>query len=256
MARRPTGDPTHEDSKPVKLLEVLRDPVYRDEKLLIFAVHRNTLTFLMRRLEQLGYTSEVAQIHGGMSYTERDVQVTAFRKPPAQGGARFLVGMDAAGEGINLQFCWRMVSYGIPWNPARLEQRMGRIHRYGQKHDPVVIVNLVTADTREGKVLHTLPEKLEAIGKDLGRDKAFDVVGKLFRGLSSADYVAQVLDTGSAEEAAATLAARLTGCSPSSARSTRSSASRSMRGRCWRGSGRRNRWTPSVVCCPATSGGS
>ena len=57
---------------------------------------------------------------------------------------------DAAGEGINLQFCWLMVNYDIPWNPARLEQRMGRIHRYGQSHDPVVIVNLVAASTREG----------------------------------------------------------------------------------------------------------
>ena len=59
---------------------------------------------------------------------------------------------DAAGEGINLQFCWLMVNYDIPWNPARLEQRMGRIHRYGQKHDPVVIINLVASGTREGRV--------------------------------------------------------------------------------------------------------
>ena len=60
---------------------------------------------------------------------------------------------DAAAEGINLQFCWIMINYDVPWNPARLEQRMGRIHRYGQKHDPVIILNLVAPTTREGRVL-------------------------------------------------------------------------------------------------------
>ena len=59
-----------------------------------------------------------------------------FRRPASDDGANYLVATDAAGEGINLQFCWLMVNYDIPWNPARLEQRMGRIHRYGQAHDP------------------------------------------------------------------------------------------------------------------------
>ena len=78
-----------------------------------------------------------------MDYREREEQVELFRKPLDDGGASYLVATDAAGEGINLQFCWLMVNYDVPWNPARLEQRMGRIHRYGQKHDPVIIVNLV-----------------------------------------------------------------------------------------------------------------
>ena len=69
---------------------------------------------------------------------------------------------DAAAEGINLQFCWIMVNYDIPWNPARLEQRMGRIHRYKQQHE-VRIINLVAGKTREGRVLKTLLEKLERI---------------------------------------------------------------------------------------------
>ena len=64
-----------------------------------------------------------------MPYREREAQVEFFRKPVAEGGARYLVATDAAGEGINLQFCWLMVNYDVPWNPARLEQRMGRIHR-------------------------------------------------------------------------------------------------------------------------------
>ena len=77
-----------------------------------------------------------------------------------------------------------MVNYDVPWNPARLEQRMGRIHRYGQQHDPVVIVNLVAGETREGRVLKTLLDKLELIRRRLNSDKVFDVVGRLFQDAS------------------------------------------------------------------------
>ena len=91
-----------------------------------------------------------------------------------------MVATEAAGEGINLQFCSLMVNYDIPWNPNRLEQRMGRIHRYGQKASQVVILNLVAPKTREGLVLQTLLEKLERIRKELRSDKVFDVIGRLF----------------------------------------------------------------------------
>jgi hypothetical protein len=107
-----------------------------------------------------------------------------------------MVATDAAGEGINLQVCWLMVNYDIPWNPARLEQRMGRIHRYGQKHDPVVILNLVAGKTREGRVLRTLLRKLEDIRRELGNDKVFDVIGRLFEGLSLRDYMEQIAASG------------------------------------------------------------
>jgi SNF2 family DNA or RNA helicase len=127
---------TGEEAKFETLREILRDPRYRDEKIIIFTEHRDTLTFLVRRLEGLGFTGKVAQIHGGMDYREREEQVQFFRTPVREGGATYLVATDAAGEGINLQFSWLMVNYDIPWNPARLEQRMGRIHRYGQQHDP------------------------------------------------------------------------------------------------------------------------
>ena len=128
-----------------------------------------------------------------MDYRERERQVAFFRRSATEGGANYLVATDAAGEGINLQFCWLMVNYDIPWNPARLEQRMGRIHRYGQKHDPVVIVNLVAGETREGRVLKTLLEKLEVIREQLQSDKVFDVVGRLFEGVSMTDYLRQAL---------------------------------------------------------------
>lgn len=175
------------------LIDVIRNPAYRDEKLIIFTEHRDTLDFIVRRLEGMGFTGEIARLHGGMDYPERDQQVELFRKPFSEGGAKYLVATDAAGEGINLQFCWLMVNYDIPWNPARLEQRMGRIHRYGQLHDPVIIINLVAGKTREGRVLKTLLDKLERIRKELGSDKVFDVVGRLFEGVSIREYMERVL---------------------------------------------------------------
>ena len=172
------------ESKFEKLREVLLDPQYHQEKMILFTEHRDTLDSLVHRLGGLGYTDQIAQIHGGMNYREREVQVTHFRKPLEQGGAKYLVATDAAGEGINLQVCWLMVNYDIPWNPARLEQRMGRIHRFGQKHPSVHIINLIAGKTREGRVMKTLLEKLEKIRKELGTDKVFDVIGKLFEGVS------------------------------------------------------------------------
>lgn len=193
-----------------KLREVLRNPDYENEKVIVFTEHRDTLWFLVRRLEGLGYTGQIAQIHGAMDYREREAQVELFRKPLDQGGARYLVATDAAGEGINLQFCWLMVNYDIPWNPARLEQRMGRIHRYGQKHDPVVIINLVAGKTREGRVLRTLLQKLEAIRKELGSDKVFDVIGRLFEGVSLAEFLSQALSEEGADEAGQKIEGTLT----------------------------------------------
>ncbi len=80
--------------------------------------------------------------------------------------AQVLVATEAAGEGINLQFCWFMINYDIPWNPVRLEQRMGRIHRYGQERDCLVL-NFVSTNTREGRVLEKLFDRIKQIEKDL-----------------------------------------------------------------------------------------
>jgi superfamily II DNA or RNA helicase len=188
-----------DESKFDRLREVLRSDDCRDEKLLIFTEHRDTADFLVQRLEGIGFGGQVARIHGGMDYKQRQEQVAFFRKPPAEGGARFLVATDAAGEGINLQFCWLMVNYDVPWNPARLEQRMGRIHRYKQQHDPVLILNLVAGKTREGRVLKTLLDKLERIRRELNSDKVFDVVGRLFEGVSLREYLEQALTEEGAE---------------------------------------------------------
>ena len=199
-----------DESKFVRLRELLQDPAYKGEKFLIFTEHRDTLEFLVQRLEGLGYAGQIAQIHGGMNYREREQQVEAFRKPLAAGGARLLICTDAAGEGINLQFCWLMVNYDVPWNPARLEQRLGRIHRYGQKHNPVQIFNLVATSTREGRVLTTLLEKLEKIREQLGSDKVYDVIGRLFEEISLTEYLERVLAGQNPEAVAAELGGRLT----------------------------------------------
>ena len=178
-----------QESKFDKLREVLDAPGHAAEKWIVFTEHRDTMDYLVRRLEGLGHAGHVARIHGGMNWPERERQVEHFRDP---GGARYLVATDAAGEGINLQFCAFMANYDIPWNPARLEQRMGRIHRYGQKRD-VQIVNLVAGSTREGRVLQVLLDKLEAVRQELDSDKVFDVIGRLFEGASLKDYMMEVL---------------------------------------------------------------
>ena len=207
LARR-VYDAGHE-SKFERLREILNDPKFGNEKFIVFTEHRDTLNFLVKRLHGMGYTGQVAQIHGGMHFTQREEEVEHFRKSPAESGARFLICTDAAGEGINLQFCWIMVNYDVPWNPARLEQRMGRIHRYGQKHDPVVILNLVAPSTREGKVLKVLLDKLEKIRQELQSDKVFDCIGRLFQDVSIKQYM-ELAVTEDPDQVAQELAGRLT----------------------------------------------
>jgi SNF2 family DNA or RNA helicase len=205
---RKVYDAGHE-SKFEKLREVLSDPKFAGEKFIVFTEHRDTLEFLVKRLGGMGYTGQIAQIHGGMDYTQREEEVDRFRKSLSDEGARFLICTDAAGEGINLQFCWIMINYDVPWNPARLEQRMGRIHRYGQKHDPVVILNLVAPSTREGRVLKVLLDKLEKIRKELQSDKVFDCIGRIFQDVSIKQYM-ELAVTGDTDDVAHELDSHLT----------------------------------------------
>lgn len=201
------------ESKFERMAALLRAPEYRDQKVIIYTEHRDTLDFLTRRLEGMGYAGQVAYIHGGLGFEERDAQVERFRAAhDGEGkGARFFIGTDAAAEGINLQFCGILFNYDVPWNPARLEQRMGRIHRYGQKRDRVAIVNLVAGKTREGKVIKTLLDKLEEIRKQLGSDKVFDVVGRIFEGMSITEYIQRAVESDNeADKEALDLAGELT----------------------------------------------
>jgi len=192
LARRVYG--MRQESKFERLWEALE--AYPDTKVLIFTEFRDTLEFLLGRLEGKGLTGQVAHIHGGMDYKERARQVASFRDPD---GARIMVATDAAGEGINLQFCWLLINYDIPWNPARIEQRMGRVHRYKQEHD-VLLINIVASQTREGRVLKVLLEKLERIRKKLGTDKVFDVIGQQFRGRPLQDLIFEAAIEGKDQE--------------------------------------------------------
>ena len=191
------------ESKFERLREILESPEHADDKWLVFSEHRDTVDYLVRRLEALGHAGRVATIHGGMGWEDREEQVERFRD---RDGARFLIATDAAGEGINLQFCRLMVNYDIPWNPARLEQRMGRIHRYGQKHD-VRIVNLISTKTREGRVLKVLLERLESIREELSSDKVFDVIGRLFENRSLREHMRAALTDEGEREARARIEA-------------------------------------------------
>ncbi len=143
-------------------------------KILIFTESKDTLEYLVSKIRSWGY--KVNYIHGGMKIEDRIRAEKIFRDE-----TDIMIATEAAGEGINLQFCHIMINYDIPWNPNRLEQRMGRIHRYGQQKD-VYIFNLVAIDTREGRVLAKMFDKLEEIKSKLGSDRVFDVIGEVFEG--------------------------------------------------------------------------
>lgn len=147
----------------------------RREKLIIFTEHRDTLKYLEDKIiTLLGNTEEVVTIHGGMQRDERRKVEELFKQDKE---TRILVATDAAGEGINLQRAHLMVNYDLPWNPNRLEQRFGRIHRIGQT-EVCHLWNLVSAETREGMVFHRLFEKLE-LEREALKGKVFNVLGKV-----------------------------------------------------------------------------
>jgi superfamily II DNA or RNA helicase len=144
-------------------------------KLVIFTEHRDTLTYLAERIRSLlGRPEAVVTIHGGMGREERRKAQESFTQDKA---VQILVATDAAGEGINLQRAHLMVNYDLPWNPNRLEQRFGRIHRIGQT-EVCHLWNLVAEETREGEVFRTLLDKLAQEREALG-GQVFDVLGKV-----------------------------------------------------------------------------
>lgn len=168
-----------EEKKFQQLQELLKSNgvLEHGEKLVIFTEHKDTLLYLEERLTKSG-GYKVETIHGGKSVDERREAQWAFAKPDTQ----ILIGTDAAGEGINLQFCRLLINWDIPWNPNRLEQRMGRIHRYGQKQD-VLVFNMVASNTKEGKVLERLLTKLDIIREAIGDDRVYDVIQDVLEGV-------------------------------------------------------------------------
>ena len=172
------------------------------QKLVIFTEHRDTLAYLRGRIATvLGREQAIVVIHGGMGREERSKAQEAFRHDP---GVQILLATDAAGEGINLQRAHLMVNYDLPWNPNRLEQRFGRIHRIGQT-EVCHLWNLVAEETREGDVYRRLLEKLEQAREALG-GQVFDVLGKLqFSGRPLRDLLMEAIRYGEQPEVRARL---------------------------------------------------
>ena len=189
------------DTKWTQLNGILDNPLMRGadgnrRKLIVFTEPRDTLDYLTDRIRtRLGRPEAVVVIHGGVGREERRKAVEAFTHDKE---ILVLVANDAAGEGINLQRAHLMVNYDLPWNPNRLEQRFGRIHRIGQT-EVCHCWNLVADDTREGEVYSRLLEKMEVAQAALG-GRVFDVLGRVFEGRSLRDLLMEAIRYGERPE--------------------------------------------------------
>ena len=163
----------------------MRDSEGRQRKMILFTEHKDTLNYLERRIAGvLGTPQSITTIHGSVHRDERRKRQEMFRSDPE---VRILLATDAAGEGVNLQNANLMVNYDLPWNPNRLEQRFGRIHRIGQQQI-CHLWNLVAKETREGEVYHRLLTKLETINEAFD-GRVFDILGEVFEERSLKDLL-------------------------------------------------------------------
>lgn len=194
------------DTKWTQLDRILDDELMIDSdgnrrKLIIFTEPKDTLHYLLKKVRaRLGKPDAVEVIHGGVTREERRKVVERFMQDRDM---LVLIANDAAGEGVNLQRGHLMVNYDLPWNPNKIEQRFGRIHRIGQT-EVCHLWNLVAADTREGEVYARLLEKLEAAREALG-GRVYDVLGELFEGTALRDLLVQAIQYGEQEEVRAKL---------------------------------------------------
>ena len=152
------------------------------EKILVFTEYKDTLFYLEELIEDRFPDKKITKIYGDMNTDARENAEEEFREE-----SNVLLATDAAGEGINLQFCHIMVNYELPWNPNRIDQRIGRLHRYGQDRD-VKVFNLQVKDTVEGRVFIRLQQKLNRIEQDLGELKS-DILGTLLEDVDLEDKV-------------------------------------------------------------------
>lgn len=185
----------------------MHDAAGRQRKLIIFTEHRDTLNYLATKIRGLiGSEEAVVLIHGGVKREERRKVQEMFRNDPA---VRVLVATDAAGEGVNLQNANLMVNYDLPWNPNRLEQRFGRIHRIGQT-EICHLWNMVASETREGDVFQRLFEKLEIEREALG-GRVFDILGEVFENRSLKDLLIEAIRFGADPQVQADLRRKVEG---------------------------------------------
>jgi len=201
-----------EDAKWSQLNRILDDELMVDaagnrRKLIIFTEPKDTLFYLLDKVRaRLGRPEAVDVIHGGVTREERRKVIERFMQDR---DLLVLVANDAAGEGVNLQRGHLMVNYDLPWNPNKIEQRFGRIHRIGQTVT-CHLWNLVAADTREGEVYARLLEKLEAAREALG-GRVYDVLGELFEGNALKDLLIEAIQYGEREDVRARLFRRVDG---------------------------------------------
>ena len=190
------------DKKWTELRDLLTDnTLVTGEKIIIFTEHRDTLEYLAERIRGLiGRPDAVVTIHGGVRREERRKITELFTQDI---DTRILVATDAAGEGLNLQRAHLMVNYDLPWNPNRIEQRFGRIHRIGQT-EVCHLWNLVAGDTREGMVFTQLLGKIEEQRKAY-HGNVFDVLGEAFEGQPLRDLLVEAIRYGNQPEVRARL---------------------------------------------------
>jgi superfamily II DNA or RNA helicase len=191
-----------QDKKWEELSSILQDrPEMRNEagqrrKIIIFTEHRDTLNYLQDKIVGLmGKEEAVITIHGGVNRDDRRKNQDQFRQNP---NVIILLATDAAGEGVNLQNANLMINYDLPWNPNRLEQRFGRIHRIGQT-EVCHLWNIVAKGTREGDVFQRLFEKLEVESRAL-KGRVFDILGDAFEGISLKDLLIEAVRWGEQPE--------------------------------------------------------
>lgn len=196
------GDRLEEGPAPYGSGPIAKPKASPHQKLVIFTEHRDTLNYLERQISTLlGRPQALVRIHGGMLREDRRKAQESFLHDPQ---VQVLLATDAAGEGINPQRAHLMVNYDLPWNPNRLEQRFGRIHRIGQR-EVCHLWNLVAAQTREGDVYHRLLDKLEEARQALG-GQVFDVLGRLqFDGKPLRDLLIEAIRYGDRPEVQARL---------------------------------------------------
>jgi len=185
----------------------MHDAEGRQRKLIIFTEHRDTLNYLATKIRGLvGSEEAVVMIHGGVKREERRKVQELFRNDPT---VRVLLATDAAGEGVNLQNANLMVNYDLPWNPNRIEQRFGRIHRIGQT-EVCHLWNMVATETREGDVFQHLFEKLEVERKALG-GRVFDILGEVFEEKPLKDLLIEAIRYGADPDVRARLLKKVEG---------------------------------------------
>lgn len=203
---------SNQDRKWDELSQLLQGPDLRDvdgnqRKLIIFTEHKDTLHYLERQIRNLlGSEEAVVLIHGGVHRDERRKVQELFRNDKR---VRVLLATDAAGEGVNLQNANLMVNYDLPWNPNRIEQRFGRIHRIGQTQ-VCHLWNMLAQETREGDVFHRLFQKLDIQREALG-GRVFDVLGELFEEKSLKDLLIEAIRFGEDPARRAELLSRVEG---------------------------------------------